>query len=260
MVVEVNNSARGNTRSDSLDVTSLACRLSLDVFCDDESLMVRDMLQSPWFNRSVPVASSGCKVFFYLDTHGLWVGLGFMKCIVLAYNIVVPVQRLKLLDVRSNIQLLSKVTPRLGMQIPIRISDGFRADLPILHSPVDSPLLGSRDINDPIEDGMRDMHSPRAELSRQTLRRSPLGELAARERGEGCAAAQRGRGARDDEGWRMWRGGNRGEETGERCLGEVEEAGAMYILTGHQHHTTYYCTVHGKSQVGSQGTPYPFAA
>lgn len=88
------------------------------------------------------------------------------------------------------------------------------------------------DVDGAVDDDVGDVDAAGAELAGQRLGEGALGELAGGEVGEPDAAAQRGRGAGDEEGGRVGgRSVDAGQEEGEGGLGKVEEAVAVsYML------------------------------
>lgn len=125
-----------------------------------------------------------CNVFFTVASYFQWyIAISHLEC---------NPSHLKLLHKRPTIQFLRKVTPRLGMQIPITVRNRIRVNLPIFHTSIHRPVLRSRNINHPIDDRMRNMHSLGTELSCQTLGRSSQCELAACKGGHVGGAAQGG--------------------------------------------------------------------
>ena len=109
--------------------------------------------------------------------------------------------------------------------MPIRLRDRGRVDHGLLGQAVP---LGPRDVNDAVDDGVRDVHALGAELAREGLRQGAQGELHGREGGEEGGALDGGGGAGEDEGGRVrgCRGG--GEEEGEGRLGEEEGSFAVW--------------------------------
>lgn len=105
--------------------------------------------------------------------------------------------------------------------MPIRIRDGLGVNLRLLGQPV---RLRPRNVNDPVDDRVRDVHALGTEFPSERLREGAQGELHGREGGEERGAFDGGCGAREDEGgWVCgcgWVCG--GEEEGEGCLGEEE--------------------------------------
>lgn len=81
------------------------------------------------------------------------------------------------------------------MQIPIRVRDGLRVDHGFLGEPV--PLRAG-DINDAVDDGVRDVHALRAVLAGQGLRHGAEGVLHGGEGGEEGGAFDGGGGAGED--------------------------------------------------------------
>ena len=81
------------------------------------------------------------------------------------------------------------------MQMPIRIRDSLGIDLGLLGQSV---ALGARDIDDAVDDGVRDVHALGAELARERLRQGAQRELHGREGGEERGAFDGGGRAGED--------------------------------------------------------------
>lgn len=125
----------------------------------------------------------------------------------------------------------------LASRAPVFIN--FRcAELPTYRIRRDEPVGGAvvelvlvlgqaGDVNAAVDNGVRDVDAARAELPGQRLRDGPRGELARGKVGELCAAPDRGRRTRDDQGRRVRGRVDRLEKQGEGVLGEVEKAMAV---------------------------------
>lgn len=123
------------------------------------------------------------------------------------------------------------------MQIPISLRNSISADLS-LRRHILQPLLCARDINDAVDDGVRDMHALRREFPGYRLAQSAHGVLAGAETGhfgirlDGCGRAG------EDQGRGVGVCGDVGEEVGDAGLGEEESAFAGLLLV------THVCMVH----------------
>lgn len=118
------------------------------------------------------------------------------------------------------------------MQMPIRVRNRARIDLGLGRQPV---RLRAGDVDDAVDDGVRDVHALGAELARERLRQGAQGVLHGGEGGEEGGAFDGGGGAGEDEGWGVGGrgcgcgcgGGGGGEEEGEGRLGEEEGSFAV---------------------------------
>lgn len=81
------------------------------------------------------------------------------------------------------------------MQIPIRVRDGLRVNHGFLGEPV--PLRAG-DVDDAVDDGVRDVHALRAVLAGEGLGHGAEGVLHGGEGGEEGGAFDRGGGAGED--------------------------------------------------------------
>lgn len=100
---------------------------------------------------------------------------------------------LPLLDIRPDVNLPRKRRPGLRMQMPIRIRDAIRADLTVFDAIIHLHVLRARDVNDAVDNGMRDMDALGPEFARQALAQRARGEFA---RGEGAAEGGASHGCR----------------------------------------------------------------
>ena len=132
------------------------------------------------------------------------------------------------LNIWPDINFMRESRPRLRVQIPIRIGDlssrlashssairrnsavneiqithSVRTNLRILV--LEDICLGPWDINDPIDDCMRNMHSPRTKFPCQALTQCPQSKLTRRKGREICWAPYGGRCTGKDESWRVLR-------------------------------------------------------
>lgn len=108
--------------------------------------------------------------------------------------------------------------------MPVRVRDRLGVDLGLLGQAV---ALRPGDVDDAVDDRVRDVHALGAELPREGLRQGAQGELHGGEGGEERGAFDGGGGAGEDEGGRVRGGGGGGEEEGEGGLGEEEGAFAV---------------------------------
>lgn len=99
-----------------------------------------------------------------------------------------------------------------------------RSDFAVSNPSVDLVVLGARDVDDGVYDGVGHMHTLGAELSSQRLAQRADGKLARSKSREPRRAPDRRRRAGDDQGWRVWRVGYRLKQQREGFLGEVEES------------------------------------
>ena len=79
--------------------------------------------------------------------------------------------------------------------VPVRIRDGLGIDLRLLGQPV---RLRPRDVDNAVDDGVRDVHALGAEFPREGLRHGAQGELHGGEGGEEGGAFDGGGGAGED--------------------------------------------------------------
>lgn len=75
------------------------------------------------------------------------------------------------------------------MQMPIRIRNAIRADLTVRDAVIHLHVLRARDINDAVNNDMRDMDALGAELAGHALAKGAHGELAGGEGAAECRAS-----------------------------------------------------------------------
>jgi hypothetical protein len=112
-----------------------------------------------------------------------------IKRLILQYNYFSP-----LLQHRPNINLVSKAPHALRVQVPISLRDVARSDLRLGRHVLQ--IVPPRNVNGPINDGMRNVHALRRKLPRDRLAQSPQRPLATRERRDLRIRLDRRRGAR----------------------------------------------------------------
>ena len=142
---------------------------------------------------------------------------------------------LPLFNEGPDVKLKGKARPWLRMQVPILVRDGRRVNLPILGHVVH---LRPGDIDDPIDDGMRNMHALRTKLPAQALRQRSERELAGREGGEARRSLYRRRRAGEDQRRGMYGLGGRGRGAGRAgvldCLEQEWKRGAREVVSAHR--------------------------
>lgn len=174
--------------------------------------------------------------------------LHFQKLIDKSSHEADPITTLPLLHSRSNINLPCESSPRLSVQVPIRIRNLKRlsinanivwevntyslgADL-CVRARVLQPLLGPWNIDDTVNDGMTNMDTLGTKLSRQTLAQAPDCPFASRKRSHEGRTLDRRRCTGEDERGRVLGLGSSIEKERQRSLREEEGTTCRDIQRG----------------------------